>query len=98
MQFLVSNIKMEKNKLCNTLVHTTSPIMYWSPNVDAGQRLLFRRVFAKGPQQLYFRDARVARNFGRCLESLEKNGALDKVAKPYVDMYSDIVLNQHPVR
>ena len=68
------------------------------PDVDTTIRTKFRRIFAKGPQRLYFRDKALAEDFDRCHMELEATGELDRIAKPYVERYRSIVGDQYPVR
>lgn len=68
------------------------------PDVDTAIKTRFRRIFAKGPQRLYFRDKAIADDFDLCHRELEATGALDSIAKPYVDQYRSIVGDQYPVR
>ncbi len=66
-------------------------------SVDPAKQVLFRRIFAAGPQRLYFRDAALAADFDRCAEALHAEGAVVRIAKPFVDRYRDIVGNQYPI-
>ena len=68
------------------------------PDINTGLPVKFRRIFAKGPQRLYFRDKAVTDDFDRCHADLEKKGVLDGLAKPYVDLYRNILGSQYPVR
>jgi len=66
------------------------------PALDTGRRVLFRRIFQPGPQRLYFRDLVVAADFDRCFEELRADGTVERLAKPYVDRYRDILGDQYP--
>jgi hypothetical protein len=66
------------------------------PNIDPASRVVFRKIFASGPQRLYFRDATIASNFDRCVAELRASGALQRLAKPYVDRFRDILGDQYP--
>lgn len=68
------------------------------PDVNAVQPVKFRRIFAKGPQRLYFRDEAISKDFDRCSEELIASGEVDRIAKPYVDRYRAILEDQYPVR
>jgi len=68
------------------------------PDVDTTVKTVFRRIFAKGPQRLYFRNKAIAEDFDRCHLQLEASGKLDRIAKPYVDRYRSSVGDQYPVR
>ena len=68
------------------------------PDLDTIIETRFRRIFAKGPQRLYFRDKAIADDFDRCHRELEATRELDSIAKPYVDRYRSIVGDQYPVR
>lgn len=68
------------------------------PDVDSTIKTKFRRIFAKGPQRLYFRDKAIADDFDRCHQELEVTGELDRIAQPYVDRYRSILDDQYPVR
>jgi len=65
------------------------PDIQWRP-------VVFRRIFAKGPQRLYFRDKTVMEDFNRCHKILEKRGDLARITQPYIEMYKGIVKNQYP--
>lgn len=66
------------------------------PHIDPATRLTFRRLFASGPQRLYFRDAAIAADFDRCADDLRARGELTRAAKPYVDRFRDILGDQYP--
>lgn len=66
------------------------------PDIDADSRIAFRRIFASGPQRLYFKDREVATDFDRCVAQLRQEGALRRIAAPYVDKFKDILGNQYP--
>ena len=68
------------------------------PDVDTKLKTVFRRIFSKGPQRLYFRDKSLADEFDRCHQELEATGKLDDIAKPYVDRFRAVVGDQYPVR
>ena len=68
------------------------------PDIDTRLKTKFRRIFAKGPQRLYFRDKAIAEDFDRCHQKVETTGKLDQIAKPYVDQYRSIVGDQYPIR
>ena len=68
------------------------------PDIDATRPVKFRRIFSKGPQRLYFRSEAVAQDFDRCSEELIASGEADRIAKPYVDLYREILGGQYPVR
>ncbi len=65
------------------------PDIQWSP-------VVFRRIFNKGPQRLYFRDKSIARDFDKCHEILEDRGDLERITKPYLDKYQEIIKDQYP--
>jgi len=66
------------------------------PGIDATQPVQFRRIFAAGPQRLYFRDAALARDFDRCFQALRERGEVARIARPFVDRYRAIVGDQYP--
>lgn len=66
------------------------------PDVDVSQTVVFRRIFAKGPQRLYFRDEAITRDFDRCYNELLANGDVDRITGPYVERYRKIVGDQYP--
>jgi polar amino acid transport system substrate-binding protein len=66
------------------------------PNINPTNRVVFRKIFAGGPQRLYFRDAAIASDFDRCVGELRTSGELVRIAKPYVDRFRDILGDQYP--
>ncbi|HSI01526.1 MAG TPA: hypothetical protein VLA02_13065 [Reyranella sp.] len=66
------------------------------PDLDSGTRLVFRRIFAGGPQRLYFREQAIATDFDRCVGELRASGELTAAAKPYVDQFRDVLRDQYP--
>lgn len=66
------------------------------PDVDPARAVVFRKIFAPGPQRLYFRDQTVARDFDRCAQDMAADGTIDRLARPYVDRYRDILGDQYP--
>lgn len=68
------------------------------PDVNSAIKTKFRRIFARGPQRLYFREKEIADDFDRCHQELEASGELDRIAKPYVDRYRSVLDDQYPVR
>jgi hypothetical protein len=66
------------------------------PDIDPGRAVVFRRIFAAGPQRLYFRDESIARDFDRCFQDLLADGDVERIATPYVDRYRDILGDQYP--
>ena len=68
------------------------------PDLDTTIKTRFRRIFAKEPQRLYFRDKAISDDFDRYHRELEATRELDSIAKPYVDRYRSIVGGQYPVR
>ncbi len=66
------------------------------PNINPLGRVVFRKIFASGPQRLYFRDAAIASDFDRCVGELRADGELLRIAKPYVDRFRDILGDQYP--
>lgn len=68
------------------------------PDLDTTTRVRFRRIFAKGPQRLYFRDPAVAADFDRCRGELDRTGEIERIAKPYVEAYRNVLEDQYPVR
>lgn len=65
-------------------------------NIDPMKRVVFRKIFAAGPQRLYFRDPALAADFDRCARELHADGGVVRIAKPYVDRFRDILGNQYP--
>jgi polar amino acid transport system substrate-binding protein len=65
-------------------------------DIDPAKPLVFRRIFAAGPQRLYFREAPLARDFDRCFRVLLDRGDVARIAKPHVDRYRAIVGDQYP--
>lgn len=68
------------------------------PDIDTSIDTRFRRIFAKGPQRLYFRDKALADDFDRCHLEVEATGELDRIARPYVERYRAVVGDQYPLR
>ncbi len=66
------------------------------PDVDVARQVVFRRIFAMGPQRLYFRDESVTREFDRCYKDLLGNGEVERITTPYVDQYRDVLGDQYP--
>lgn len=66
------------------------------PDIDPARPVVFRKIFAPGPQRLYFRDPAVARDFDRCAREMSAEGGIERIAKPYVDRYRDILGDQYP--
>lgn len=66
------------------------------PDIDPTRPVVFRKIFAAGPQRLYFRDQAIASSFDRCAGELRASGELNRLAKPYVDRFQDILGNQYP--
>lgn len=66
------------------------------PDIDPTAQAVFRRLFPAGPQRVYFRDEQYARGFDRCFEALLAAGDIERLARPYVDRYRDILGNQYP--
>lgn len=66
------------------------------PDVNPVRALVFRRIFHSGPQRLYFRDPVVTADFDRCFADLLTDGTVERLAKPYVDRYRDILGDQYP--
>lgn len=64
--------------------------------VDASRPIVFRRIFSAGPQRLYFRDQRIARDFDRCFRALLENGTIERITNPYVDRYREVLGDQYP--
>ncbi len=65
------------------------PHIQWSP-------VVYRRIFAKGPQRLYFRDKTVSEDFDRCYKILEERGEVERITKPYLEKYRAILKDQYP--
>ncbi len=65
------------------------PHIQWSP-------VVYRRIFAKGPQRLYFRDKTLSENFNRCYKTLEERGDVERITKPYLEKYQTIIKDQYP--
>ena len=68
------------------------------PDIDVTKDVLFRRIFNPGPQRLYFRDQAIAEAFDRSYDELNSIGEIERIAKPFVDAYSDIVKDQYPTK
>lgn len=66
------------------------------PNINPTNRVVFRKIFAAGPQRLYFKDAAIASDFDRCAGELRASGELVRIAKPYVDRFREILGDQYP--
>jgi hypothetical protein len=66
------------------------------PDIDATLPVVFRKIFAPGPQRLYFRDERIARDFDRCFQEILASGAVERITKPYVDRFREVLGNQYP--
>ncbi|MDX1485219.1 MAG: ABC transporter substrate-binding protein [Alphaproteobacteria bacterium] len=66
------------------------------PGIDAGIPVVFRKIFPPGPQRLYFRDRRIARDFDTCFKALRADGSVARITRPYVDRYRAVLGNQYP--
>ena len=66
------------------------------PDVDAMRPVVFRRIFSAGPQRLYFRDESIARDFDRCFQGLLESGEVERITKPYVDRFREVLGDQYP--
>jgi hypothetical protein len=66
------------------------------PDISPERAVVFRRIFAVGPQRLYFRERSIAEGFDRCFSELRDSGEVERIAKPYVDRYRDILADQYP--
>lgn len=66
------------------------------PDIDPTRPVIFRKIFAAGPQRLYFRAAAIAADFDRCIWELRASGEVNRITKPYVDRYRKILGNQYP--
>lgn len=66
------------------------------PDISPTNKVVFRKIFAGGPQRLYFRDSVLASDFDRCVGELRASGELLRIAKPYVDRFRDILGDQYP--
>lgn len=66
------------------------------PDIDAMRPVVFRRIFAAGPQRLYFRDETIARDFDRCYRKLLEGGEVERITKSYVDRFRGVLGNQYP--
>ena len=66
------------------------------PDVDAMRPVVFRKIFAVGPQRLYFRYESVTRDFDRCFQKLLESDEVERIAKPYVDQFREVLGDQYP--
>jgi polar amino acid transport system substrate-binding protein len=66
------------------------------PEFDPSQGVTFRKIFAIGPQRLFFREEAIARDFDRCFHELVTSGEIERLTKPYLDRYRDILGDQYP--
>jgi polar amino acid transport system substrate-binding protein len=65
--------------------------------IDPTIKVRFRRLFAPGPQRLYFRSEAVARDFDRCWKALVATGEAARIAEKYIQPYRAILADQYPV-
>ena len=68
------------------------------PDIDVTKDVLFRRIFKQGPQRLYFRDQTIAEAFDRSYDEMNSSGEIERIAKPFIDAYRDIVKDQYPIK
>ncbi len=66
------------------------------PDIAPTLPVAFRRIFQAGPQRLYFRDEKIARDFDRCFRELLDSGEVVRITKPYLDRYRGILGDQYP--
>ena len=66
------------------------------PDVDPALPVVFRKIFGAGSQRLYFRDEGTTRDFDRCFEELMASGEIERITKPYVDRYREVLGDQYP--
>ena len=66
------------------------------PDLDINRSVVFRKIFAPGPQRLYFREAAIAQDFDRCFQELLVKGEIERIAKPFVDRFRDVLSDQYP--
>jgi len=67
------------------------------PDIDPSLRVVFRRMFASGPQRLYFRDRALAEDFDRCVEKIKAEGLLHSISKKVIERYRSILGDQYPI-
>ena len=65
--------------------------------IDPAIEVRFRRLFAPGPQRLYFRAEPMARDFDRCWKALVATGEAARIAEKYIQPYRSILADQYPV-
>lgn len=65
--------------------------------IDPTIQVRFRRLFAPGPQRLYFRAEAMARDFDRCWKALVTTGEAARIAEKYIQPYRSILADQYPV-
>jgi polar amino acid transport system substrate-binding protein len=66
------------------------------PDIEPNLPILFRKIFAAGPQRLYFHEQAISLDFDRCVQELRVNNEIERITKPYVDAYRDILGDQYP--
>jgi polar amino acid transport system substrate-binding protein len=66
------------------------------PEFDPSQGVIFRKIFVAAPQRLFFREEAIARDFDRCFQELVTSGEIERLSKPYLDRYRDILGGQYP--
>lgn len=67
------------------------------PDIDPSLQVTFRKLFAAGPQRLYFRDQSLANDFDRCAKELRGQGSLRAISIRYIDRYRGILGDQYPI-
>lgn len=66
-------------------------------DIDPSLQVAFRKLFAAGPQRLYFRDRSLADDFDRCARQLRVEGSLRAISSRYIDRYRSILGDQYPI-
>ena len=65
------------------------PDLKWSP-------VLYRKIFKKGPQRLFFKKKKVTEDFNKCFRKLKSSGMLEAITRPYIEMYRNVLKDQYP--
>lgn len=66
------------------------------PYIDPSVSIVFRKLFPRSPQQLYFRDQSITEAFNGCYKHLLQQGLIDKITRPYVEKHRAVLNDQYP--
>jgi hypothetical protein len=66
------------------------------PEIDPSRQAVFRKIFNKGPQRLYFREEAVAKDFDLCFKKVYDEREVERLVAPYIEKYRPIIGDQYP--